>query len=241
MGHVSYVTIAIARFDQPVQLDSLVVPAPVGEPAMWALGADEESNFGSRTSNTWLALGLHPTAESADAVFDHGGGSTPFFGGAAETWSAVLQPFAHRGEVNWLDHTEPGLVFDVGPGPKDDEPFVVITSAGWTLDDRFDIDKALDFGRGVAEVRSDMVDADGLHFQHAFGFDDQLRVDGPTVTMWRDDSAMRAFAYRPGVHKTEMDHYREQTTADRSSFTRLRVLRSSGSVQGYAPVAAVVG
>lgn len=240
MGNASYVTIALARFDQQVQLDALAEPAPVGEPAMWALGSDER-NFGSRTSDTWLSLGLHHTAESADAVFDHGGESTPFFGGATETWRAVLQPFAHRGEVNWLEPAEPGLVFDVGPGPQDDEPFVVITSVGWRLDDRFDVDKALDFGRGVAEVRRDMVGSDGLHFQHAFNFDGQLSVDGPTISMWRDDSSMRAFAYRPGVHKTEMDHFREHTTADRSSFTRLRVLRSSGSVQGYTPVAAVVG
>jgi hypothetical protein len=224
-----------------VQLDPLAVPAPVGDAAMWALGADEGGNFGTRTAETWLALALHPTAESADAVFDHGREATPFFAEAAETWSAVLQPFAHRGEINWLDPAEPGLVFDVGPELGDGEPFVVITSAGWRLDEHFSLDKALDFGRGVAEVRRSMAEAEGLYFQHAFGIDDHLGVDSPTVTMWRDDPAMRAFAYRPGTHKTEIDHYRAQVNADRTSFTRLRVLRSRGSVQGYEPVAAVAG
>lgn len=194
-------------------------------------------DFGTQQAHSWIALGLHATAESADAVFEADGEATPCFAGATETWSGVLQPYAHHGAVNWLDPADPGLAFELGPKPDDREPFVVITSAGWTLDDRFDVDKALDFGRGVAEVRSHMAGVDGLYFHHGFNFPGLLAVDGPTVTMWRDDAATRAFAYRPGNHKNEMDHYRTNDTADRSSFTRLRVLRSRGSVQGYAPVA----
>ncbi len=141
------------------------------------------------------------------------------------------------GAPDMVDPTDPGLVFEPGPRPQEGAPFVVITSAGWTLDGRFDVNKAMDFGRGVAAVRSSMKDVDGLYFQHGFNFPGLLTVDGPTVTMWRDDTATRAFAYRTGTHKTDMDQYRLHDTADRSSFTRLRALRSRGSVQGYTPTA----
>ena len=238
MSSCSYVTVNVARFDEPTQLDPLVTDAPVGEPLMWAVGADESGSFGSRTSTTWLALGLHATMESADAVFDAGLDAVPFFSGATETWGALLQPFSHRGDVNWIDGADAVSRFETGPAPADEEPFVVITSAGWTVDERFDADKAMRFAGGVAAVRSSMDGADGLFFQHVFNFDSQLMVDGATVTMWRDDRSMRAFAYRPGTHKTEMDHYRANDTADRTSFTRLRLLSSHGSVQGYTPVAA---
>lgn len=238
MGSCSYVTVNVARFDEPAQLDPLVTDALVGEPLMWAVGADEAGAFGSRASTTWLAFGLHDTMESADAVFDAGLDAVPFFSGAAETWSAVLQPFSHRGDVNWIAGAQADSRFETGPAPADEEPFVVITSAGYTLDERFDADKALRFASGVAEVRHSMDGADGLFFQHVFNFDGQLILDGVTLTMWRDDRSMRAFAYRPGTHKSEMDHYRANDTADRTSFTRLRILRSNGSVQGHTPVAA---
>jgi hypothetical protein len=242
MARSTFVTATIARFDV---LTTVVGPhdqASVGEPLMWAVGADEGAagqDFGTQLAHSWLALGLHATSQSADALFDAGIAATPFFSGAAEMWSAVLQPFAHHGAVNWLDPSTPGLVFEPGPKPRDNEPFVVITSAGWTLDDRFDVDKALDFGRGVAAVRRSMDGVDGLIFQHGFNFPGLLAVDGPTVTMWRDDAATRAFAYRPGTHKTEMDRFRANDTADRSSFTRLRVLRARGAVQRYSPDVAV--
>jgi len=81
-----------------------------------------------------------------------------------------------------------------------------------------------------------MVDIDGLHSQHAFttaGF----VADGFTFTFWRDDSAMRTFAYRPGVHKEQMDRYKKIHNADRTSFTRLRVLDSVGTWNGTDPLA----
>ena len=234
----SFVTITIARFDELTAVDAPAARPPAGEPMMWAVGADElaaGTDFGTQQAYSWVALGLHPSGRSAHALFEAERETTPVFPDAAEVWSAVLQPYSHHGIVNWLEPTDPGLVFEPGPRPQEGAQFVVITSAGWTLDGRFDVNKAIDFGRGVNSVRSDMKGVDGLYFQHGFNFPGLLTVDGPTVTMWRDDNATRAFAYRTGTHKTEMDHYRLHDTADRSSFTRLRVLRSRGSVQGYTP------
>ena len=240
MTRSSFVTITIARFDELTAVDAPAARPPAGQPLMWSVGADEHAagmEFGTQRAYSWLALGLHASSQSAQVLFDTERDTTPLFPYAAEVWSAVLQPYAHHGVVNWLDPKNPGLVFEPGPRPSERAPFVVITSVGWTLDDRFEVGKAMDFGRGVAAVRSSMKDVDGLYFQHGFNFPGLLAVDGPTVTMWQDDTATRAFAYRAGVHKTEMDHFRLHDTADRSSFTRLRVLRSRGSVQGHTPTA----
>jgi len=239
MARCSFVTVELARFSDLKSMEGIDTSATAGHPRMWAVGADEPDanvEFGAQKAFTWIGFGLHDDERSAVELFDAGDGAAPCFAGADERWSGVLQPFNHRGEVNWLDPDEPGPVLSSGPIPADGEPFAVITSVGWTLDDRFDADKATDFGRGVLEVRASMDSVDGLLSHQSFGFPGNLDVDGATVTFWRDDAAMRAFAYRPGIHKTEMDRYRERDTADRTSFTRLRVLRSRGSVNGTNPV-----
>ena len=57
-------------------------------------------------------------------------------------------------------------------------------------------------------------------------------TDGFTLTMWDDDSALRPPVYETGEHRTRMEDYHRNGTADRSSFTRLRVLESSGAWNG---------
>ena len=57
-------------------------------------------------------------------------------------------------------------------------------------------------------------------------------------TVWRDDAAMSAFAYRPGEHRERIERYKREQTCDRTSFTRLRAVRTSGTWEGRCPVAA---
>src|SRR5262249_27348936 len=61
------------------------------------------------------------------------------------------------------------------------------------------------------------------------GFD--LR-DGFTVTLWRDDKAMNQAEDGEGTHRTFIDMSRDGSLFDRSSFTRARIVRSSGSWDG---------
>jgi len=200
MTRSSFATVQLARFDQLQSMESVDTECTVGEPLMWAIGADESAagvEFGAR------------------------------------------QAFNHRGEVNWLEPQMPGQVFSTGPAPDNDESFVVITSAGWRLDERFDPDRASDFGLGVLDIRNNMTAVEGLHSQHSFNFTADLTIDAVTLTYWHDDASMRAFAYRPGRHKTQLDKYREFDTADRTSFTRLRVIESRGSVNGSDPMTVV--
>ena len=240
MTQCSFVTVQLARFARLTSMGGANTESKVGNPVMWAIGADEVAahlNLGTQKAFTWIALGLHDKESSARDHFAAGAEAVPYFADAAESWSAVLQPFSHRGSVNWLEPLKPGPVFLPGSAPEQDEPFVVITSAGWTFDQSFDPVKALDFGRGVVEVRKNMAAVEGLHSHHSFNFPTELEIDGATLTFWRDDTSMRSFAYRPGHHKTQLDRYRELHTADRTSFTRLRVLESRGSVNGSDPMA----
>jgi hypothetical protein len=65
-----------------------------------------------------------------------------------------------------------------------------------------------------------------------------LGVDGLTFTLWRDDAAMADAAYKAGIHRIQVDRYKTEHTADRSSFTRTRLLRSTGTWDGNVHTAA---
>ncbi|MBM3763637.1 MAG: hypothetical protein FJW36_25825 [Acidobacteria bacterium] len=92
------------------------------------------------------------------------------------------------------------------------------------------------FGQGVVAVRIAMTGMAGLHSQQTFGFDKGIATDPVTVTFWKNDAAVRQFAYGPAVHKMQMDQFRAEDTADRRSFTRLKVLSSEGSWYGGDPM-----
>jgi hypothetical protein len=53
-------------------------------------------------------------------------------------------------------------------------------------------------------------------------------TDGMTFTLWENDAAMAEAAYRPGIHRTQLERYKMEQTADHSSFTRERIPLSSG-------------
>lgn len=237
MAVCSFATLQLARFDSPRTLLGADPKCP-DHAVMWAVGADEgggEFEAGTQQAYAWAAFGLHADEQSARAQFDAGFDAR--FDGADEIWSAVLQPFSHRGEANWLDASAPGQIFSIAAVSNASDPLVVITSVGYVLNSGFDIERAMDFATGVRLVRSSMSAVDGLHSQQSFSFPGIITLDPITVTFWRDDAAMRAFAYRPGEHKTQMDRYRELVTADRTSFTRLRAVASRGTWCGSDPLA----
>jgi hypothetical protein len=60
--------------------------------------------------------------------------------------------------------------------------------------------------------------------------------DGFTVSVWRSDENMLDASYRAGPHRGYMDSHKESSDFDRSSFTRFRVLDSSGNWSGLDPL-----
>ena len=167
----------------------------------------------------------------SDAVAD----AVPCPNTAGETSAAVPEPIGHRGEVNWLDAMRPGPAF--APEPQRPEgPFMVINSVGRTFDERFGAAKAMDSVFGVERVRVSMDGVKGLRSHQSFSIQQSLG-DAITITFWRDDAARRAYAYRPGEHKFQLDRYRELETADRPSSTRLATPDRRGTWRGGNPFA----
>jgi hypothetical protein len=236
MAAATHLTIRLVRFDRVRDLDDVGL-CPIGDPLWTGVGADVRAAGapqGAATAFTWAAVGFFADESTARASFEAGSAAVPWAAGAAEVWTALLQPFTHRGETNWVDPARPGPVFATGRAPAPGERMAVLTTVGWNFGPDLDMDRVADFGVGVGLIRDSMNDVDGLHSQQTFT-PPGGGLDPFTFTIWRDDAAMRAFAYRPGVHKEQMDRFKRLHTADRTSFTRLRALASSGTWHGTDP------
>jgi heme-degrading monooxygenase HmoA len=114
-------------------------------------------------------------------------------------------------------------------------PLIVMTTVGFKLGPELDIQRVVDFRRNVDRVRATLAGVQGnianqVFTPHTHG------DDGFTMTIWRDEAAMFNFAYRPGSHRTELGRYKSDATADRTSFTRFRAVRSSGCRDGRDPI-----
>jgi hypothetical protein len=229
-----YLSIHLARVEELTVLDGDARQPPAGEPASWLLGADEglhASEFASQRSTVFAAVATHHNEESALAC---AAAAVPEFADAAETWSAALRPTRSHGSCNWVD----GGHFDAD-GERTTGPMAVMTSVGWDLGPTFRLERAVDFGEAVTRVRTAMWSepVDGMTSHQSFVFPGMLAHDGITFTTWRDEAAAVAFAYRAGAHKTEMDRFRLDETADRTSFTRLRPIETHGTWHGADPLA----
>jgi hypothetical protein len=230
-----YLSIHLARVEEITTLTSDASRPPAGEPSSWLLGADEGlhgSEFSSQQSTVFVAVGTHHTEKSAGVC---AAGPVAEFSGASETWSAVLRPTRSHGSCNWVD----GGHFDAA-GDRATGPIAIMTSVGWDVGPGFQLERALDFGDATNRVRTAMWSepVEGMTSHQAFIFPGILAHDGITLTTWRDEAAAVAFAYRPGAHKTEMDRFRLDETADRTSFTRLRPIETHGTWYGADPFAA---
>jgi hypothetical protein len=189
-----------------------------------------DNGFPTFQSETWFGLGIYDRFEDAQAMFAAAGEHLPFLAEAVEAWHAVLVPFAHWGQVNWRGTVENGSAIRVSSDPPAG-PLAVITSAGYNTRTPDQRPRIARFVRGIQDV----MDFYGAHEGNLRrdstngGFDSR---DGFTVTLWRDDASMTQAAYGKGAHRTFMDVSRDGSLFDRSSFTRARVVTSSGSWDG---------
>jgi hypothetical protein len=239
MIRASHLSLVLARFDElrtAGSLSSALAPGVLFR----GVGADTRaaaSEPGSQQAFRFLVLGLHADEASANASIENRSAFAPWLAEAAEVWSAVLSPFRHMGECNYLDAASPGPLFaPLATQPDPAEPIVVITTAGWVVGEKLDMARVRDFSTGVLGVRASMTGVEGLHSQQSFFFPGVLQHDPVTVTVWRDSASARAFAYGPGVHKAQMQRQREQNLADRTSFTRCRIVRGEGTWHGRDPL-----
>lgn len=240
MTAATHASLVLARFGTrrkagPIDLSGLdgLMFGQVGTDAR-AAATSPDSEEGYK----FVLVGLHDSLESAMGFCAERARLAPWMDEADEVWAATLAPFRHFGEANYLDQDRPGPLFATSePEPAPGTPIVVCTTAGFDLSDPNVMERAREFGAGVTGVRVSMTGVPGLHSQQTFFLKGGLQFDGLTVTIWRDFASMRDFAYKPGMHLDQLTRYRQEKTADRTSFTRFCVLRSEGTWHGSDPLA----
>lgn len=238
MPRATHVSVHLSRFAVPLVRDELgdLAEPPEGTTS-WRAFVDVrlgDDVLAERRGEVWAVVGLHSGAESADASV-RSGALFRSAGEPEEAWHGSFDPISHRGAVNWLAPGDPGPIIEPGPDSRGG-PLAVITTAGYELVADFDLTRAQDFAYHVDQVRPVLRDSPGnvtaLTFASGGAFDG---VDAPTFTVWRDTDAIRDAAHRPGLHKTQMDRYKEINNVDRTSFTRLRLRTSTGTWDGLDP------
>lgn len=214
---------------------SLDILAPPPGSCSWKFGPELAGRKGQRAeSDVWCGIALFGEWADAERAFEAAEAYVPNLADAIESWRGLLLPIVHKGECNHLDGDRPGLLFDVAdtdPGG----PLLVMTTAGFQLRNKNDLLRLIDFRRRVEAMRPVIEAAEGSLAHQVFAPTNNLD-DGVTLSIWGDDQSMLSFAYRPGPHRVEVDRQRDLETVDRSSFTRFRIVRSSGQWRGVDPL-----
>jgi hypothetical protein len=234
MVKAAIASVQLARFDRLREPGAVEGPAPgtlfIKVAADTRAAATEPA---SQQAFAFLTLGLHQDAASAQRfVADR----VEWLDEAQEVWCGILEPFRHHGAANYLDRVHPGLLFEsMMPADLAVGPVVALTTSGWNVGEGLDMNRVREFGAGVLAVRASMTGVPGLRSQQSFFFPGVLEYDPLTLTFWRDEASIRAFAYGQGSHRRQLERHRAEGLADRTSFTRFHVLSSTGTWYGVDP------
>jgi hypothetical protein len=234
----SHVSVHLLRFADVVTVDDLgELEVPAGT-SSWLTMVDVslgENLLAERAGNVWGIVGCHSSGEAADTTVTLASELLPILDDTVESWQATFDVVGHRGEVDWLDRQHPGLALaPVAADPGG--PLAVMTTAGFVVDENFDFARAQDFSLNVDRVRGVLDASPGNVLTHVLQAAEPAGPDGITFTLWRGDETMRDAAYRPGPHREQLDRYKAEHTADRTSFTRLRARTSAGNWNGVDPI-----
>jgi hypothetical protein len=184
-------------------------------------------------SNVWCAVALFAERAAAEAALQTHERFLPSLHEAIESWHALLLPIAHRGECNHLERANPRPLFEIGaedPGG----PLFVMTTAGYVPPP--ELERIVDFRVHVDKVRHWLESSIAGRAASQVFAPHTLGDDGVTMTLWQSDAAMIDAMYRPGVHRTQIDRHKRDRLADRTSFTRFRVLATRGTWGGSDPL-----
>jgi hypothetical protein len=236
-----YATVHRIRFGQITTADMLDLTHKPAEALSWKIGTTGPvgPNGYRLPGDVWCAVGLYADRTAGEAAVENPGEFLPFLGQAVESWHALLLPMMHRGECNALDRDCPGTIFEVATTDPEGAGAAcfVLTTAGYIFGPDLKMERVIDFRRNVDRTNEWLRTADGYLASQVFTprtFGD----DGFTFSLWRDDASMLAAAYRPGLHRSQIDRHKAEDVFDRSSFTRLRLLRSLGEWGGKNPLLA---
>jgi hypothetical protein len=233
--HARFATVHWVRYPAITTAEQLSLGLVPAECLSWKFGPDGPvgPNGYRLPSDIWCGVALFADDAAAGAAFERRG-HVPSLASTQENWHALLRPIAHRGDCNHLDRDCPGAIFDVD-GDDPGGALFVMTTAGFDMGPDLDLARVVDFRVNVDRVHDSLQSvaarvASQVFTPHTVG------DDGVTMTLWRSDTDMVATMYRPGTHRTQMERYKQKKTADRTSFTRFRVLRSAGTWGGEDPM-----
>jgi len=225
------------RFASPLNGTGRPFPGPGRAEFFRFYPASPPGETGMRTnvSDEWGGFSLFRTREAAEDLFADPKRHLAFLEDSVEAWHALAVPFSHRGKVHWHGGARENSTFATAhsdPGG----PLMVLTSAGYDDPGPADVPRIANFIREVDRVQAFYATLPGNIRRAVYSGAGVDGHDGMTVSIWRDDAAMLAAAYRPGHHRAQMDHQRDVGHFDRSSFTRTRIIASTGAWDGGDPV-----
>ena len=185
-------------------------------------------------SSIWFGLGFYSAVSKAETVLENYIDHLPDCAEAQEAWHAMLVPISHRGETNWFGEIASGSLFR--PAATDPGgPLVVFTSAGYHVlppeQLSLDLPRRLDFIANVDRVLEWFAGIPGNLARENYEVG-KPTTDGLTFSLWKSDADMTNAAYQPGLHRTQLDRLRSERIADRTSFTRARLIGRKGTWQG---------
>lgn len=237
-----WMTVHRIRFGSPVDAKTGGLPGPQTA-AVALIGPDsrlDANGMRESFSHVWGGIAFYEDRAAAEAAIDDAT-TTCDHRDTIEEWHGLLCPISHRGETAWFGDLKHASRFV--PAGRDNDPggrLVVLTSAGFNALPRdelmADMPRRIDFLRNVDRVVDWYATLPTNLARANFHLRAMGHTDGLTVSVWQSDEAMLAAAYKPGIHRTQIDRYKAERTADRSSFTRARLMRAKGSWDGITLV-----
>lgn len=235
MLKVGWITFHRWLFENEQSADTLTVDAP-SDVVWWHCGADSSvgrDGFRTERGRSWAGAGFFEDRAKAEHVLDDVSSQFPNLPEWGEEFHCLLRPIRFSGVCNWLARADAELAVAADdPGG----PLAVLTSAGYDDMGPSNHARMRDFSENVDRVRAwyDTLEGNIVNGNFATGSE-----DGMTFSLWRSDDDMRAAAYGQGVHRTQLDRQKAERMADRTSYTRTRMLRHFGTWHGRDPAAGV--
>jgi len=230
-GH-QWLTIHLARFATAKAPGELDHTGP-DTAAAWRVGPDGQTGadgMRSPTSDIWGGLGFYHRKDDAAAAMPTRSTPIAMSSGAQESWHAMLAVVTHRGDLDLstMNAPHPRLV---PSGETMTGPIAVMTSAGYTDYDTDDLPRHRAFLAGVEKVREYYAGLPGNLLRQIIN--PLMTPNGCTISVWADSAQMVRAAYKNGVHKDMLDRHKAAPFVDRTSFTRLAILQTSGTWNGH--------
>ena len=227
-----WITLHRLRFPEPVSSIERIFPTVVG-PDCWLFGPHYTvgpDGMITGVSDIWGGVGIWHSRHAAEAMVTSPGDAKPWLTETDAARHCLSIPFSHRGAVNWRGYLQKGDAVRVAPNDPGG-PLIVLTSAGFETRDEATLPRIKRFVAGVVDVLDDYGEQESNLRRGAFraGFDGR---DGFTLSLWQSDQGMQQAAYKPGAHRTRIDEDKAGLLSDRTSFTRLRAIHSSGDWDG---------